>query len=283
MTTPAGETQQDVGTVLRQRRMLRGQSLEAAFQHTRIPKRLLQALEENHFEDFPAPVYLRGFLKTYCDFLDVEFDPLWQQLRPAAPAQQEAAPKPASDAASAKPGDGLLKKGALPVQFTESTLMPAAIFVGLVLAGAVMWMLKGKPARPRPAAPVARSATAPAPLLPTTEPIPIATVPAPPPTEKPAQPAATPAAQPVPAANEVEPATLRITALREAWIRLKTDGKLRFEGLIPAGTSQIWHANAAFSLRAVDPQALRLELNGKAVSLDKLPAETDGSRTIPRG
>jgi hypothetical protein len=172
--------------------------------------------------------------------------------------------------------------------------MPAAIFVGLVLAGAVMWMLKGKPARPRPTAPpVARAEAAPLPPLLATEPAPVdpatpigpppaATVPAPARSSLAESPASA-LVHPVQAASEAEPATLRITALREAWIRLKTDGKLRFEGLIPAGTSQIWHANAAFSLRAVDPQALRLELNGKAVSLDKLPAESDGSRTIPRG
>ncbi len=80
MTKASGKNL-DAGTVLRKRRTLRGHSLEAVHQHTRIPKNLLEALENNDLEAFPAAVYLRGFLKNYCDFLELDFKPLWEQFK----------------------------------------------------------------------------------------------------------------------------------------------------------------------------------------------------------
>lgn len=90
----------DIGSVLRKARLKKGHSLEVVGQHTRISKKFLEALEENRFEDFPAPAYLRGFLKCYCEYLELEFDPLWKSAFPeaTAPAPKEAAPAPAAPA-----------------------------------------------------------------------------------------------------------------------------------------------------------------------------------------
>ncbi len=90
----------EIGPILRAARLKRGQSLEAVAQQTRISKRFLEALEENRFEQFPAVVYLRGFLKSYCEHLDVNFEDIWKLLNTAPEAetaeggQAEAAPAP---------------------------------------------------------------------------------------------------------------------------------------------------------------------------------------------
>lgn len=89
----------DIGSLLRKARMKKGHSVEVVGQHTRISKKFLEALEENRFEDFPAPAYLRGFLKSYCEYLELDFEPLWKSAFPepvAAPAPKEAPPAPAS-------------------------------------------------------------------------------------------------------------------------------------------------------------------------------------------
>ncbi|UPT72599.1 MAG: helix-turn-helix domain-containing protein [Elusimicrobiota bacterium] len=65
-------------------------------QQTRISKRFLEALENDRFEQFPAVVYLRGFLKGYCEHLDVNFDEIWAKLSETQPAEA-----PAADAAHA--------------------------------------------------------------------------------------------------------------------------------------------------------------------------------------
>jgi len=87
---------QDIGATLRKRRTLRGESLDSIHQHTRIPKRFLEALEENRFQDLPAPVYLRGFLKSYCDHLDVDFEPVWKKLSQPPAGTAPAAEVPAA-------------------------------------------------------------------------------------------------------------------------------------------------------------------------------------------
>ena len=39
-------------------------------------------LEEDRHGDFAAPVYLHGFLKSYCDHLELDYLPLWQRVAP---------------------------------------------------------------------------------------------------------------------------------------------------------------------------------------------------------
>jgi cytoskeletal protein RodZ len=59
-------------TSLSQARLARGLTLEDAERGTRISRRFLIALEEHNYGVFPAPVYARGFLRTYCRYLGVD-------------------------------------------------------------------------------------------------------------------------------------------------------------------------------------------------------------------
>lgn len=99
----------DIGSLLRKARLKKGHSIEVVGQHTRISKKFLEALEENRFEDFPAPAYLRGFLKCYCEYLELEFDPLWKSAFPetAAPAPEKERPAPATAPAALPSSLGL--------------------------------------------------------------------------------------------------------------------------------------------------------------------------------
>ncbi|MFH1726013.1 MAG: RodZ domain-containing protein [Elusimicrobiota bacterium] len=243
------EGARDIGALLRKRRLLRGQSLETVHQHTRIPKRFIEAIETNRFDDFPARVYLRGFLKNYCDYLDMEFEPLWKQLDPA----------PRGDAAREESGDapdGRQSRAAshpLLLPFTESTLLPFALFAGLAVVGTLLWALKG-------GGPSATSSSAPAPgNAGESYKLPLETRP-----------------------GKPRIVTLRVTAVRDGWIRLKVDGGLRFEGRMPAGTSQQWRGTKAFLLRASDPRAIRVELDDTETDLAALVLEPDGSYLLRR-
>ena len=59
-------------TSLSQARLARGLTLEDAERGTRISRRFLIALEEHNYGIFPAPIYARGFLRTYCRYLGVD-------------------------------------------------------------------------------------------------------------------------------------------------------------------------------------------------------------------
>jgi hypothetical protein len=59
----------ELGNTLSRARRARGITLEDAERDTHVSKRYLQALESEEFSSFPAPVYARGFLRTYSRYL----------------------------------------------------------------------------------------------------------------------------------------------------------------------------------------------------------------------
>ncbi|MDE2293205.1 MAG: helix-turn-helix domain-containing protein, partial [Elusimicrobia bacterium] len=122
------------GAVLRQRRQARGQSLEAVHQATRIPRAFLQALEEDRYSDLPAPVYARGFLKSYCDHLDVDAAPLWRQVE-AALAPEPAQTPPERRRQKKRAGGPPLVQ----LRLTAPSVVPLMLVGGLVAAGVVSW------------------------------------------------------------------------------------------------------------------------------------------------
>ncbi|MBI4386278.1 MAG: helix-turn-helix domain-containing protein [Elusimicrobia bacterium] len=145
----------DAGSVLKQARLRRGQSVETVFQHTRIPKKFIEALEANRFEVFPASVYLHGFLKAYCDHLEVDFETLWNQIVP--PKQQSPEPPATGHEDPAQPAPMTQADAGIQAKYLLGVL-------GVVLALGVYWMLGSKradappppsaPALPAPIAPI---------------------------------------------------------------------------------------------------------------------------------
>ncbi|HLG10592.1 MAG TPA: helix-turn-helix domain-containing protein [Dehalococcoidia bacterium] len=59
----------ELGNTLSRARRARAITLEDVERDTRVSKRYLAALEDEDFSIFPAPVYARGFLRTYSRYL----------------------------------------------------------------------------------------------------------------------------------------------------------------------------------------------------------------------
>lgn len=66
----------ELGNTLSRARRARAITLEDAERDTHVSKRYLQALENEDFTAFPAPVYARGFLRTYSRYLGLNPDEL---------------------------------------------------------------------------------------------------------------------------------------------------------------------------------------------------------------
>ena len=65
MSTPLGET-------LRRARLSKNVTFEDAERVTRIRREYLEALEREDFNKLPAPVYARGFLRSYAGYLGLD-------------------------------------------------------------------------------------------------------------------------------------------------------------------------------------------------------------------
>lgn len=65
-----------IGAELAAKRGGRGLSIEQVASSTRIRAGYLHSLEQDNFEAFAAPVYARGYLRTYATFLGLDADAL---------------------------------------------------------------------------------------------------------------------------------------------------------------------------------------------------------------
>jgi len=63
---------QELGQLLREARERKGVTLADAQQATKIRLSFLQALEKEDFSVLPPPFYIRGFIKTYAVYLNLE-------------------------------------------------------------------------------------------------------------------------------------------------------------------------------------------------------------------
>ena len=76
-----GTERPGIGYLLEQARVNRGVSLEEAEQATRIRRDYLEKLESDDHTTMPEPIYVRGFVKTYANYLDLDGDRLAAQIR----------------------------------------------------------------------------------------------------------------------------------------------------------------------------------------------------------
>jgi hypothetical protein len=250
--TPA----QEVGGILKATRVSRGYSLESVCQHTRIPRKFIEALEASRFDELPAPVYLRSFLEDYCEYLELELRPLWEKLHPspavAAPAaaQAEAATDPAAPrhrtppaaahgaaAVRQKPGaDRSSASAPSPLQaspyFNALVSSLGAVVFSLSLALALAWWVM----HGRPAGPASEAGLRPQALL--------------------------------PVRSAIEP-KLVLVCRDENWVSVKADGVVLFAGRLPKNARQEFQAHRSLSLRSSAPEELILTLNGAPYRLPR--------------
>ena len=62
----------EIGNTLREARLRRGLDILDCEAETKIRAKYLRAMEEEQFDLMPSPTYVRGFLRAYADFLDLD-------------------------------------------------------------------------------------------------------------------------------------------------------------------------------------------------------------------
>lgn len=117
-----------IGEILRAAREARGVTIEQASDLLRIEPQFLVALEDERFDAIGPPVFVKGYLRHYCELLGVDAGPLLDALRERIAG-----------------GEPQLK-GRRPVEDEEkpAAVMPAAIGAAVVVAIMIAWWLLGR-------------------------------------------------------------------------------------------------------------------------------------------
>lgn len=232
-----------LGAVLRAARERKGDSIHEASAAVGIGARYLAGLESERFELLPARVYARVYLRSYAEYLDLDPDPLIEQLDelwvdPAAP-QVIPVSRPLS----------------IPPIITGQMLL---IVVFLALVGVLLGYVysqyssfvlnqppstttEATPSKPSSAA--AAKATTPA-LAPVAQPSQAPANPAEPasatnPTTPPQPPAPPTATSPAVEPNEMK---IEIRLTQKAWMNVEVDGKEVLNATLQPGERYSWTA-----------------------------------------
>lgn len=226
-----------LGERFRAAREARGLTLSEVAEQIRIRSVYLTAIEEENWPSIGAPVYVRGFLRTYARFLGLdpeeavgEFNASGHVLaEPAAPSY-----------------------GETPARRANRSLLPF-IWVASVVAVLLIAYVAYNAFAPHDD----RSATVATELMPS-------------PSASPTALAGGPAsvASPLPSAQAstlpVGPNTLEVRLSAPSWLRVVVDGNVSMEGTFPAGTAKTFRGKNAL-LRVGNAAGVAVFVDGKPV------------------
>ena len=116
-----------VGEMLRTAREARKLSVEQVNRETKISVQAVRALEQDDFGSFPSETYLKGFVRTYAEFLGLDGNRLWSMIGSRS-AAQAAGPGPAWETES-----GLREERLGPPRWIRHILLPALVVAVIVL------------------------------------------------------------------------------------------------------------------------------------------------------
>jgi len=133
----------EIGGSLREARLKRGLTPADVQKAIRIRDRYLQALEEERWELLPGDAYVKGFLRTYADYLGLDGTLYVEEYnsRFARPDEPQLVPERFARTGTRFGGIGFLRP-----------LVVVAAIVGIV-AGFTAWQLSGSPSKKHSAPP----------------------------------------------------------------------------------------------------------------------------------
>jgi cytoskeleton protein RodZ len=251
-----------IGPILQKARMERGLTLEEAEQATKIRKRYLSGLEREDYGVLPDAVYVRGFLKTYANYLGLDGEELARELRDRRrPRRERSGATYGAPAASEferpliNPG-GLRKKERRKVSGTTIRTLLVAVLALAAVVGSLYYV--GRSAQSKGESPEQ----------------------APPRSEQ--QPAAEEGPQGGPQggpqsnaqgggagdqpAPPPQPETLTVQVSVEgdpSWLSVLADGELAYEQIAEPGFSQTFRAQREISIKTGNAGAVGVVVNGQ--------------------
>jgi cytoskeletal protein RodZ len=221
-----------VGGYLRSLRQDKQASLEEMARATRVGSNQLEALEADRFEELPAPVFVKGFIRAYCHFLGESADEALRRYRDVL-------------------GERPVPERGTPALRSQASWSASPLFISFVLlvvfGAGLLAVNLGVKRGPKPAVPD---------LAPV-----VKTQPSPPPTNPIApSPSITPAAA---VAETPTSQRLLVRAIEPTWIRIQTDDLRAVDELLAPGETREWTAEKRFLLTVGNAGGIEIELNGR--------------------
>ena len=252
-----------LGEEFRAAREARKLSLSDVSEQIHIRTVYLQGIEEENWSAIAAPVYVRGFLRTYARFLGIDperaIDRYNETLAGAEPVPTAVGAYRSIDFEETRPTSPLVW-----------ILGGVAVLLVLLVGFTYVQMLRGNStlataaASPMPGA----SGAAPAGSAVAASPGSTAPVAAPPGGfPSPAASGATAFPNPAgtaPAGPLAATSTLSVHARADSWMRVVIDGKSAFEGLVPAGFDKTFHGHFA-TVRVGNAGGVEVAVNGRSL------------------
>lgn len=250
------EKLREIGSCLRELRQQQGMSLEEVATKTKIQQRLLNAIENGYLEQLPEPVYIQGFIKQFADALGAN----GAELASSFPTRTVLRPIQAS------------WRNLPAAQLRPVHLYMLYVFLIVFAVNGLSYLMNRSGSSTLTTAEAYQPSNAQA-GMPTNSTVPRQALgPANPfaPVQAPQQPTAAPKqpklAQllqlPKNSTQDNKPVKVSVIFKAQSWIRVVTDGKTEFEGVLPEGTERMWMADEQLTLRAGNAGGILVGLNG---------------------
>ena len=225
-----------LGEVLREERHRRDLSLQQVEAEVKIRRKYLIALEEDDYSVLPAPVYARGFVQIYAEYLGL--DPAFVEKLYQPPERAAVAPSIRPAAA------GLREPRAISMRAVVTFLIVVLVIAGVAYLYAqylsyTSTAVSDIPPRATPVVTPTSFAIAPLPTV-------------------------TPTATPLPSPTPVRAVVVTVYATERTWLRVVADGQSTplFEGELQVGETRTWSAKDRMDMRVGNAGGVEVTVNG---------------------
>lgn len=218
---------ESVGENLRKVRLEKGISLEEAHKKTKLHLNILNALEEDNLINF-SPVYIKGFLKIYCEFLGLDARDYIADYKEPKPIASVKENKQASKASILKATTAKIvysKTSRIKIKKILVFILAVFLLFGLFRLGKIV-SLKHK-ARENKTQKINLFKEE---------------------------------------AKTLSIITLGIRAREDCWIKIVADGRIVFQSVLKKGRSEVWNAKDKVELSLGNAGGVAVEVNGKIIS-----------------
>lgn len=231
-----------IGSALKEARAKKSVSLEDVHAKIKIHPRVLQLLEENKFEKLPSPLFVKSFLRSYAEFLELNA----AEILEAYEKEGRKEPEQVLFIKPAEMREKIRRRKDLDKKFFAWPI--AAVLIAGIVWGGISFFKRtdlGRPGSVRKAALTKTDAKKMAAVQAKNEGWIRST-----------------AQGNFPNLEKTSPLKLKIKALDNVWLRVTCDGKVLFQSILKRGSSEVWTANTAIEIWTGNSSNMALSLNG---------------------